>query len=103
MAQYFVDTVELPEDIATSLIDNLTKYKVLLDAYVKVVDTNDLVKVGIIEDNLVAVSQNIEWTKRHITEEYIPDKYKKDMFTWEFNGAVHGDNKLSIYSSIKLD
>lgn len=100
MPKYLVDTVELPEDIAANLLNNLTKYKVIMDAYIKVVDDNDPVKINAIESNLVAVSQDIEWIKRHITEEYIPDKYRSDAFIWEFNGAIRGDNKISIYSTI---
>lgn len=103
MPKYFVDTVELPEEIASNLLDNLTKYKVILDAYVNVADSNDPVKAGAITDHLVAVSQDIEWIKKHITEEYIPDKYRSDAFIWEFNGTIRGDNKISIYSTIKPD
>ena len=94
MSKTLVKTVPIPESIANDLTHNLTAYKVNMDAYIQVLDSDTAVKIL---DKLCEINQRIDTLKNMITNKWIPSEYQFDRFQWEFNGTHIDGPNINIY------
>ena len=84
MNKEIIDTFEIPEDIAKELSELLIKQNIRERVLATVAGEPD--KYNEIEKSLIPIVGRIEAIKSDITIHHVPAKYRKDEYSWNFNG-----------------
>lgn len=89
-----IDHFEIPEELATELSDLLTRQTIrerLLSA-----NTGDPVKFKELEDMLVPITSKIEAIKMRITSEFVPEQYRDERYSWNYDGWEVAKNTVQV-------
>lgn len=89
-----IDHFEIPEELATELSDLLTRQTIrerLLSA-----NTGDPVKFKELEDMLVPITSKIEAIKMKITSEFVPEQYRDEKYSWNYDGWEVAKNTVQV-------
>lgn len=89
-----IDTFEIPEDLATELSGLLTKQTIRTNMLNDAI--HDLDRFEQIEALLMPITERIEAIKAEITEKYVPDGYRSDRYTWNYQGMSIAGNRVQI-------
>ena len=90
-----VSSFEIPEEVAKELSELLTKQGIRERLLSSLVGTE---KYEEVENDLVDLIQRIDAIKNLITSEYVPEQYRYDWYTWNYDGWTISKNTLYIYS-----
>ena len=98
MAQVVRGTFEIPEEIAKELSDLLARQTIKEHLLANLV--SDREKFDDVEAQLIPIIQKIDAIKSKITIEYVPDEYKNERYSWNFDGYEVSKNVLQIYEMV---
>lgn len=98
-AQVIVDRFEIPDELAKRLSELLTK-QVIRE---RVLNQNlgDPAKYEQAEQLLMPIVSEIEAIKVRITKELVPEKYRSDVFLWNYDGYEIAKNWVDVITDYR--
>lgn len=95
MAQVLRGSFEIPEELAKELSTLLAKQTIKEHLLENIISDKD--KFDEVESQLVPIIQKIDAIKNKITSEYVPEQYRSEKYSWNFDGYEVSGNLLQIY------
>ena len=89
-----IDTFEIPEELGRELTELLAKQVINDRILSSVADQPE--KYQTVMNAQIGIQRNIDRIKWVITEEYVPDEYRSDRHSWNYNGYDIAANKVDI-------
>lgn len=96
--QELVDHVEIPDELAHELSDLLTTEKIRERMLQSVID--DPERYEIMEKKLFPITARIDVIKSIITDKHVPEKYKSNVYIWNYNSYGINGNSIEIFRNI---
>lgn len=93
----YIDTFEIPIDIAKELSTLTGKEKIRKDLLLSSINNEET--FNRIESELIIIMEKLNAIKEKITEDYVPDKYRSEKYSWMYNGWEIDKNKVGIVNS----
>lgn len=93
--QSIIDHFEIPDELAKELSDLLTK-QAIREKILGGLILQDKDSYEAAEEVLVPIVQRIEAIKYKITNEFVPQQYRKDRYMWNYNGYEIDKNKVEV-------
>lgn len=79
-----IDTFEIPEEIGKELTNLLTTQVIREKLMTQVINEPD--KYESLEKGLIPVIQRIDVLRNTITNDYVPEVYRSDKYSWNYDG-----------------
>lgn len=93
----YIDTFEIPIEIAKELSTLTGKEKIRKDLLLSSINNEEV--FNRIEKELIVIMEQLECMKQKITDEYVPDKYRSEKYSWMYNGWEIDKNNVGIVNS----
>lgn len=89
-----IDRFEIPEELGLELTELLAKQVINDRILSSVADQPE--KYQTVMNAQIDIQRNIDRIKWLITEQYVPDCYSSDRYSWNYNGYDIAANKVEI-------
>jgi hypothetical protein len=99
--QKLINHFEIPDELARELDELLTTQIVRERLLVNLVGDSD--KYATAEQALIQTVSRIEFIKKKITREYVPDIYRFPQYVWNYDGYSIDGNKVQILETVYSD
>lgn len=89
-----IDNFEIPYELALELSELLTRQTIRERLMMQNIGDKDRFRE--LEDLLVPITAKIESIKVKITEEYVPERYRYQRYSWNYDGYEVSQNVIQI-------
>lgn len=97
MEQTYVDSFGIPEELGKELTDLIVRQSIYETTLSKLMADNQ--QYDKVLDELASIIEKSEVIKNRITKEFVPEKYRKEIYSWNYNGFHISGTKVDIYKN----
>lgn len=98
MAQQYEGSFAIPGELAHELSDLLITQTIRERLLDRMIQNDDKAGYERAEELLAPIVEKVEAIKAKITSEYVPDQWRSDAYTWNYNGWEVSRNNIDVLS-----